>query len=41
MWARPLSLKLKWVIVKDLVVTHQKAADGPAGFVKYQYYGET
>lgn len=34
------ALGLKWVIIKDLVVFHSKAADGPCSLVNHQYYGE-
>lgn len=34
------ALGLKWVIIKDLIVRHEKAADGPCGLVNHQYYGE-
>jgi len=33
------ALRLKWVFVKDLVVSHNKASDGPCGLVNHQYYG--
>lgn len=34
------ALGLKWVIVKDLVIPHNKASDGPCGLVKGNYYDE-
>lgn len=34
------ALKLKWSIIKDLVVYHHKAADGPCGLVNHKYYGD-
>jgi hypothetical protein len=33
------ALGLKWVFIKDLVVSHNKASDGPCGLVNHQYYG--
>lgn len=34
------ALGLKWVFVKDLVVSHNKASDGPCGLVNQKYYGD-
>lgn len=33
------ALGLKWVIIKDLVIFHQKAADGPCSLVNNDFYG--
>jgi hypothetical protein len=34
------AIGLKWIIIKDLIVTHEKATDGPCGLVNHKYYGE-
>lgn len=34
------ALGLKWVFVKDMVISHNKASDGPCSFAGHQYYGE-
>ncbi len=34
------ALGLKWVFIKDLVVSHNKASDGPCGLVNQKYYGD-
>lgn len=33
------ALKLKWVIIKDLAIWHNKAADGPVSAFSNQHYG--
>jgi hypothetical protein len=33
------ALRLKWVIIKDLVIWHNKAADGPVSAFATQHYG--